>query len=304
MPHLIILLMITLKGTVGCDYTGYLNRYFQFNPILSFQKSTGEYGWYLVEYITYTFSLDYQAYTIAAGAIGLSFLFMAQRKIRYIGFLVFIYQMILVQLGLSGVRQFVAVCILTYAVSIYLFDDQKSFVKFILLIILAASFHISSLAMFFILPFIHKLKRWHIVFIIILCVAGISSDILSSASEKYDTRYLEGSSVSAGAWIRFSITTMLTYFAIKNAPKRLRYLGMTIIIFGIGIGIVNSVGLHRFNYYFLPVVSLLLVKNIREGNVSRIGVTFSYALSFFYFFFWFGLSSYADCFIPYNFFFE
>lgn len=299
-PHFILFLLIALKGQVGCDFTGYLHRYQQFNVVYSLERSTGEYGWYLVEYLTHVNGLSYQTYTIAASIIGISFLFLAQKKIQYIGFLFFIYQMIIVQLGLSGMRQFIAVCVLTYATTIYLFGNQKSILKFLLLIIFAASFHISAIAMLFVLPFIHKLKKSQIVFIVIICIVGLSSDIIGSAGDKYDSRYLEGSSVSSGAWLRFIISCFILILAMAKAPKKLYNLGLTIIFFGIFLGVVNSIALHRFNYYFLPIVCLLLIKNYKSGNVSMKRMHYVYALSAFYFLFWFTFSKYSECFIPYN----
>lgn len=303
-PHFILFLIVALKGLVGCDTLSYFYRYQNFNINKTFEKSTGEFGWYLLEYFTFIYELDYQIYTIFTAIIGFSFLFFAQKKIQYVGFLFFIYQIIVVQLGLSGMRQFIAVCILTYATSIYLFGNQKSIYKFILLIVFAASFHVSVLAMLFVLPFVHKLKKWQITLIIILCIVGFSSDIISSANEKYNTRYLEGVRVSAGAWFRFFISCIILFFAIKNAPKKLLYLGLVIVLFGIILGIINSIALHRFNYYLLSIVCLILIKNFKLGNVTTKKMNYVYGLCIFYFLFWFTFSDYSTCFIPYTFFFE
>ena len=212
--------------------------------------------------------------------------------------------MIVVQLGLSGMRQFIAVCILIYTISIYIYGNQKSIFKFTILIFLAASFHISVLSMFFVLPFIHKLRKGQIILIVIFCIIGLSSDVISSVNEKYDTRYLEGVRVSAGAWIRFAISCVIIFFAVKKAPKKMVNLGLVIICFGIILGIVNTIALHRFNYYFLPIVCLMLIKNYKLGNLTYRRMNYIYALSAFYFLFWFKFSDYSSCVIQYNFFFE
>lgn len=299
-PHFILLAMITLKGSVGCDLMGYLNRYENFDSIRSFQGAQGEFGWYLVEWLTNVLQWDYQMYTVIAGVVGVGFIAKAQGKIKYLGFLVFIYQMIFVQLGLSGLRQFIAVSILIYATTIYIFENQKSFLKFIVLILLAASFHISVLAMVFILPFVFKLKKWQLYFIILLGVAGLTTDALLASVDKYDSRYLEGSSISAGAWIRFGITLIIIKLGLKKSNRNLYYLGLIIAIFGFILGVVNSIALHRFNYYFLPIVCLILIKNYRLGLINQIKMRYVYALSLFYFLFWFIFSDHAFCFIPYN----
>ena len=307
-PHFIIMLIIALKGDVGPDFSGYLHRYDNFDATRSILKSKGEIGWYIVEYLTHVNQWDYQMYTVFTGVVGIGFLMKAQQKIKYLGFLVFIYQMIFIQLGLSGLRQFIALCILVYAISIYMFDNQKSVVKFLGLILLAASFHISALAMGFVLPFIFKLKKKHIFLIVIVCLtalsADISSTILSESADKYDSRYIEGTSFSSGAWIRFVITAIIIKLGITKMNKRLFYLGITILIFGTILGIVNSVALHRFNYYFLPIACLILIKNYRLGIINPIKMKYVYMISIFYFLFWFNFSKYSKSFIPYSIFTE
>lgn len=303
--HFILFFIIAAKGEVGCDYTGYYNRYIEFNPNNPFSEINEEHGWYLVEYFTNIYNLEYQTYTIVAATIGLSFLFFAQKKIKYIGFLFFIYQMIIVQLGLSGVRQFIAVCILTYAIAIYLFENQKSILKFLILIGLAASFHTSVLAMIFILPFIHKLKKSQYILIIIVVAIALSSEIINSASEKYEERYLEDiTRISAGAWYRFIVSSIIGFFSIKGAQKRVVNMGIVVFLFGLFLGVVNSIALHRFNYYFLAIFCLLLIKNYKLGNINTLQMNYVYVLSVFYFLFWFIFSTHSHCFIPYNFFFQ
>lgn len=299
-PTLIVVLMIVLKGQVGCDYTGYLHRYIYFDAERSFMLSKGEVGWYLIEYFTNVNNWGYYMYTVFTGLIGGFFLIKAQKNIKYIGFLAFIFQMILVQLGLSGMRQFIAVCILTYAVSTYIFGDQKSYVKFILLLILGATFHISVLAMGFLLPFLFKLKKRHIFLLGLFCLASLSLDVLSQSVDKYDTRYLEGTSVSSGAWIRFLITVFIIVLGLRKENKKLYNLGIAIIIFGLILGVVNSIALHRFNYYFLPIACMPLIYNYKKGLIKKRKMNYVYGVSLFYFLFWFTFSKYSSCFIPYN----
>ncbi len=309
-PHLIIMAMIAMQGEVGPDYFGYLNRYLNFNVNETFQKSNGEIGWYFIEYLTHVNQWGYHMYSMFAGIIGIGFLLKAQNNIKFFGFLVIIFQQILIQLGLSGLRQFVAVCILIYASSIYFFSSQKSVYKFLFLIVLGATFHVSVLVMGFILIFILKLKTRQTLFLIILSVVAlafdISASVLANTVDKYDVRYLQGTRFSSGAWVRFSITIIIIVMGIyKNtANKELFFLGITIIILGTSLGLVNSIALHRLNYYFLPVGSLILVKNYRFGTVSRMRMRFVYIMSICYFIIWFGFSKYADSFIPYTFFFN
>lgn len=303
LTHLIIFIMIAFKGEVGCDFKGYLHRYLLFHEKISLLLSKGEYGWYLIEYVTYVNNWGYQMYTVFAAIISVGFFFFAQRKIRYIGLIAIIFQMIFVQLGLSGLRQFIAVGILSYAIAIYLFDHQKSFYKFLILILLAASFHISALALVFVLPFLFKFKKYQLFILGAFFLIGASSEIINSSIEKYDTRYIEGTSRSLGAWLRFGITAIILWLGLYKQNKNLYYLSLAILCFGLLMGFVNSIALHRFNYYLFPIACLILIKNYKIGLVNKRRMNITYSINILYFLFWFSTSRYADCFIPYNFFF-
>ena len=302
LAFLILFLMISLKGEVGPDYYGYLVRYDNFDPIDSFLKANLEYSWYLIEYITNVNQWSYQMYTFFSAIIGVSFLVLSQNKIKYIGFLVFIFQLLLVQLGLSGMRQFIAVCILVYAVTIYFFENQKSIIKFLLLIIFAASFHVSALAMTFVLPFLIKLNKKQYLLIFLIVIVGIYSEIFKSDFDKYDFRYLQGSRSSAGAWIRFAITAIITIFGFIKSNRRIYYLGLSILFFGLILGVINTIALHRFNYYLLPIASLILIRNYKLSKIQHKRINYVYVISILYLLFWFTFSNYSDSYIPYTFF--
>ena len=304
LAFLILVLMISLKGEVGPDYYGYLVRYDNFDPIDSFFKANGEYSWYLIEYITNVNQWSYQMYTVFTALIGVGFLVLSLNKIKYIGFLVFIFQLLFVQLGLSGMRQFIAACILVYAVTIYLFENQKSIIKFILLIIFAASFHVSVLTMTFILPFLIKLNKKQFFFIFLIGIIGLSSEILIDNFDKYDTRYLKGSRFSSGAWIRFAITAVIIKFGLIKSNRKVYYLGLSILVFGLILGLVNTIALHRFNYYLLPIACLILIRNYKFSMIRHKTIKYVYVMSILYLLFWFNLSKYADSYVPYRFFFN
>ena len=291
LAFLILFLLISLKGEVGPDYYGYLNRYNFFDPITSFSKVRGEYSWYLIEYIIHVNQWSYQMYSVFTALIG-------------VGFLVFVFQILFVQLGLSGIRQFVAACILLYTVTIYLYENQKSIIKFILLLLFAASFHISALTMVFVLPFLKKLNTKQFVLIFLLGIIGLFSEIVGNNIITYDARYLQTSRLSLGAWIRFAITATIVIFGLVKSNRNLYYLGLSILIFGLILGLVNTIALHRFNFYFLPIACLILLRNYKLSMIRNKTIKYVYVISFFYLIFWFSLSKYADSYIPYTFFFN
>lgn len=304
LAFLILFLLISLKGEVGPDYYGYLVRYDNFDPIDSFLKANLEYNWYLIEYITNVNQWSYQMYTFFTAIIGVVFLVLSQNKIKYIGFLVFIFQILIVQLGLSGMRQFIAACILVYAVTIYLFENQKSIIKFISLIIFAASFHVSVLAMIFVLPFLTKLNKKQYLLIFLMAIVGFYLEIFMVDLIKYDARYLQSSRSSGGAWIRFAITAIIIIFGLVKSNRRIYNLGLSILVFGLILGFVNTISLHRFNFYLLPIASLILIRNYKLSIIRNKRIKYVYVISILYLLFWFTFSNYADFYTPYTFFFN
>ena len=299
-----LMALISLKGDIGPDFSGYLYRYDNFVPSISLLKSKGEIGWFFIEYITYIQKWDYQTYTIFTGVIGIGFLILAQRKIQYLGFLAFIFQILIVQLGLSGMRQFIAVCIVIYATSIYIFENKRSIIKFILLIIFAASFHISALTMLFILPFLIKLNKKQMFFIFLLIIVGLSSEILAANIDKYDSRYLQSTKYSSGAYFRFIITAIIIKLGLIKSNKKLYYLGILLLVFGIVMGFVNTIALHRFNYYLLPISCIILIRNYQLGLINPFKMNFVYLMSIFYLIIFFIYSTHGEAFVPYKFYFE
>jgi len=298
--HFFLFALIALKGEVGPDYHGYLYRYMNFDVSSAFKKAAGEYSWYLIEYFVNINNWDYQFYTFLTALIAVFFLYKAQKKIKYLGFLVFIYQIIIIQLGLSGMRQFIATCIIIYTFSSYIFENRKSGFKFFLLTILASSFHISALTTFIFLPFLINLKRNHFVIIILLASLGLFSEILTPNVEEVDARYFNGIKVSAGAWVRFFLTLSIIRLGMVKDNIKLLRLGYLIGFLGVLIGLFNTVLLHRFNYYFLPISCLILIYNYHQQKINIYKMRLVYIFCIFYFFVWFLLSDYAVSYIPYE----
>lgn len=298
--YIFLFALIALKGQVGPDYYGYLYRYENFDDSNNFKKAAGEVGWYLIEYFVNINNWDYQLYTFFSALIAMFFLFKAQKKIKYFGFLVFIYQVIIIQLGLSGMRQFIATSIIIYSFSSYIFENQKSWYKFFLLTVLAASFHISALTTFIFLPFLISLRSNLSVIIILLASLGLFSEILTPNIEEVDSRYLDGIKVSAGAWVRFIVTLSIIRLGMVKDNIKLLRLGYLIAFMGVLIGVFNTVLLHRFNYYFLPISALILIYNYHQQKINIYKMKLVYIISIFYFFVWFLLSDYAESYIPYE----
>lgn len=305
LTSILIFCLLALKGIVGCDYIGYYYHYIYFNPNETFVKLRGEIGWWYIEYFIYNSGLGYQWYYFISGAIGAFFLFLTQKEIKSTGLLIIIYPIIIIQLGLSGIRQFAAVCLVMFIISKYIFNPPRSIIPFVVTILIAATFHISSIAMFLFLPLLKKLSGIILAVLIISGLLGILSSFSEAVYSTYETAYLyEGARGSNGAWIRFILTALILAIGAYSADAYYLRIAITIILFGLLVGTINSIALHRMNYYLYPLAGLLLIKYFKDDYDNRHILRLCYLLSVVYMFFWFNFSTHSHCLIPYKFFFQ
>lgn len=299
-----LLVVLALKGQVGCDWYGYLNHYVGYDPTETIFTLRGEIGWYSIETLINYMGWDYQWYYVFSGIIGISFLLLAQRHIGSLGFLILIYPIVFIQLGLSGIRQFIAVCIGAYILSRYFFHPPKSIWPYILYTLLAATFHVSAFLLFFILPFLVELKPGLVFVLICMSLIAFTSSFADEVYQTFEYRYVtDRTRVSNGAWIRFFLTSIIISLGIFFSENKYIKLGLAILALGVIIGLFNSIALHRMNYFFVLIAALIILKNARHSPKVKIGLRAAYILSFLYMAFWFSFSTHSHCIVPYSFFF-
>lgn len=204
--------LVSFKGEVGCDDFGYTSRFLNFSPEnFDIIELRGEMLWWLIEYITFIFNLPYYFYYIIGGHIAFLFLYLALRRSNLYTLRV-IFPLIIIQLGLSGIRQFISVAILLYFwVSI---RDKGFSSKSLFILFLAAGFHISALIGALGLLLFTKINFKQAFLIGTLIIIGLSSEVLNSATEVYSNRYFaEGASQSTGAIIRWLLSVSMVFVA-------------------------------------------------------------------------------------------
>jgi hypothetical protein len=299
--YLILFVLLGFKGEVGCDYLGYLGHYMYHNPNETIFKLRGEIGWWYIADIIYRYEMDYQWYYITSAFISCFFIFLAQSNVKSFGLILLLYPLIFLQLGMSGIRQFIAVSIIIYTLSLYMFKKQESIIPYIILIVIAATFHISALILLIFLPFLMRVKTYIIVILIIAGVGGMMSSLAGEVLAQYDIRYLgEVARTSSGAWYRFALTVFIILMTIFRKNSHYFKLGMTIIIIGTVLGIFNSIALHRFNFYLYPIAVLIVLSNVRNNRNQIPVLRISYAMIIGYMIFWFNFSTHSSCIIPYK----
>ena len=168
---------------------------------------------------------------------------------------------------------------------------------------MASSFHFSASVMLCLLPFFVKTSIRSIILLGIAATTFMYFNIVQENVEKFDSRYVDTVKLSSGAWIRFLLTSIIIFFGLNKTNKKLYYLGLFLLVFGIAIGSVDSVALHRFNYYLLPISSMILIRNYQIGLINQLKIKFVYIMSILYLIFYFGYSSHGHAYLPYSTFF-
>lgn len=302
-----------LREFVGCDYMGYLNRYDaeRFGDLGTTFRAN-ELGF---ELITQAFAQSgasffaFQAFVSAI--IVICYLRFASRHPYPMLIVALMLPLLVVQLGMSGLRQAMAVGLVLLAFDAFI---EKRRILTATWIIAAFLFH-SSAIVFLPIAFIAgrqiSLPRLIAAFAILAPVAAF---LLGDRAAIYSNRYVEqiyGEQDANGAWFRYALSVIPTLFflyhreRIKEAyPKQYQLLLVgALFVASLSLtALISTVALHRFNYYALPLAILMAVYGTKavatrpaSMRLAWLGIFGGYMLS------WFLLSSHAErCYIPYQ----
>jgi hypothetical protein len=138
-------LVIGLRYYVGGDYVGYLDDYNSFNIANSFKDSRYELGYYSLMYLLKFLSLSYPFLFLTVSFLQILFVYKWAKNYKYLlPWIVFFYFTTLYLFeSMNVMRQALAFSILLFS-TIYI--QKTQLIRFILLVLLAASFHKSALS--------------------------------------------------------------------------------------------------------------------------------------------------------------
>ena len=229
-------------------------------------------------------------------------------------FLVLAFPVLMVQLGMSGIRQALALGFLVVSLTSFV---NSSRVWTAIWILVAAQFHTSAVVF---LPMSlmagrHLSTRRLIAAMVILGPAVLF--LLQERLDVYSDRYIEqiyGENSASGAWLRYALVSLPFLFFVfwhreikVLVPKlyELLRLFMMITFLMLPVGLISSVALHRLVFYVMPVsilalcyVSQVAAMKFRVRPIAHLvplGVYGSYIVV------WFAFSSKASsCYVPYQ----
>lgn len=156
----VLALFAALRWGVGTDWDAYYNFYKELHY-------PGEPGYNLVNNIFSSLAVNYSAFLFIVNVTALSLMAIFLLRHSYIplfAFLIF-YSDLFLYLNFSGIRQAISLSIALFA---YQYAERRDLTKFVLFVLLAASFHVSALA--FSLVYVLPRQRMQVSTIVFLAV--------------------------------------------------------------------------------------------------------------------------------------
>jgi len=313
---LFLLLFMGTRYYVGCDYTGYLNRYEEtsIHTPLTGAFALPEWGFELIVIGVVTSGLDFVWVNIVSSAIMLCCWFYFIRQFpNPLMILALLFPVIIMQLGMSGLRQALSVSFVMVA-SISFINQKRLATAF--WILFAAQFHSSA---YILLP-LAALAGARISFGRLTWTAvallPIALFLLGDRIDTYQDRYIEqiyGDQSSGGAVFRYFLVLIPTVLFFLNLQKMEeafpRYHGLLTIfnlatISAAPLIFLSTFALHRFSFYLMPfsiVTFICVIRVMFKPEDLRLGLLLPPAVYAVYAIGWQTLSGhYQSCYVPYQ----
>lgn len=316
-PFLLFLLwFMGWRFNVGCDFFGYLSRYDNVFPWTSpfTYLDKREAGF---EFLTAFLKVNGYSYlwlNVAASLIMLACYFRYFRVSQQpLAELALLFPVIILQLSMSGLRQGIAVAMLTAACAEFIKGRRLGTAIWI---ILAAQFHTSA-AIFLPLALMAgrsiSLKR---LIAAVAILAPLAMYLMGEGFEDYTDQYvrqIHGETSSRGALPRYLLILLPSLFFWKfrdafaeKMPKwQPLFQAFSLGVFFIApLFLVSSLIVHRLSFYFMPVSIMIaanayrVVKSDPQKSLVKIAPFLVYGV---YLAAWLQFSQHAGrCYLPYN----
>ncbi|MBO5439475.1 MAG: EpsG family protein [Clostridia bacterium] len=274
---ILLTLLICRDKTIGVDLSSYLPR-FNFVKNLSFanifKEFEGEHGYWLLNKVISIFTTDDQWFIAIMAAISLlpiARLYIKESENALLSISIFL---ILPNFSMmfSGLRQAIAIAIVAMS---FKFVKEKKLILFMLVILLAMTFHTSAFIAFLLYPIYHmnitKAKLFVFVPAILLVlifnkpIFEFLLQFLGDYGEKYP--YEE-----TGAYtmiILFALFLIFAFFVPKEENMDKNTIGLrniSVIVLMLQIFALSNFVAMRMNYYFIIFLPLLIPKVINRSH--------------------------------------
>lgn len=289
------LLMGLRSSTVGIDTIQYENRYNNFEYMLNSSRYASEAGFNIFNYIFNKLGFSFQMYLVVVSLILMVLLlsFFKSSKNQFFSIYIFITIGVFVMF-MSGMRQSLAV---VFCLTSLKFINDKKFIRAILLIALAISFH-NSAFIFVIMLLLYKIRLSKKQVAIMLLIASASLFywrlIIGIMPYFMPVRYTD-----YALEIGYQMNNLLLVVAIaipvfclvmnvRDIEEDGKFNHMTSLLFCMSafnilftIMAMSSNQIGRLAYYFVNANSILIPNTLEGINDKRIKIIFYYTIAAF-----------------------
>jgi hypothetical protein len=312
---LFVALFAGTRIRVGCDYFSYLMRFQNIERFPGWTEllSEGEAGFRGLSIFLKSNDFSYSALILICSSLYMFCMFRFSRLARWpVALLALSFPILVIQLGMSGIRQAVATGFLLLAIASFV-EGRRLWVA--VWILVAWQFHTSAIIFLPLVMLVGKsISAPRIVSALVL-LGPVVILLAQDRFEVYNDRYIQqsyGENASSGAWLRYGVIVACftafrwRYQAVKAQYPELFQVLRLFMFIGIALlpmGLVSTVALHRMVFYVMPVAILaVLVAAATLRGTTRTallgGVAFAFGA---YLLVWFSYSRHARmCYIPYN----
>lgn len=301
---------------VGCDFASYLARFENTLTELSYKQTVlaPEAGFQFLIASVKALGLPYVWLNVCASLILLiCMLFFCRAHRSPLMVLALLFPIVIVQLGMSGLRQALAVGFLM-AASVPFMQGNRVWTG--VLILVGAQFH-ASVIIFLPMAFLagRPISAPRIL-AALMVLSPVAAYLLADRLEVYSERYIDevsGAISSGGGRIRFVLMLIPALFFMRfHARVRAKFphvygllkLFVLITLSLIPVAVLSSIALHRLNYFVMPFSILTYVylsfaifpaSERTIGRLLPVLIFGSYSIA------WFLTSRHADiCYLPYQ----
>lgn len=311
----IILFMVTaFRFQVGCDWAGY---YFNYEMVESLPANevflNSDVAWWALLLGIVSLDLPYPVANIVPAIIlfwGLWHL--AKNQPDPMTVLIFAVPIIVMGLGMSGIRQGAALGLLCFAFTAL---RNGRLLRFTLFVLAATLWHSSAIAFIILLPFvITRDIRRRLLLLALLTVPAALILLSTSAADVAFERYTgEDASSAAGAPVRLGVAAVTGLFylfflrpkwkAVLPSDSAVMTIFALAMVASPALIPVSSVIADRLGYYVMipQIVILGSVPYFLKGRTLFAAQVFAFSLMAGYIFVWAGFSSmFEQCYVPYQ----
>ena len=264
-----LFLFMGWRDHIGCDFTGYLNRFESISPYATLGEAIKpeEAGFQLLITAVRIYGLDYHWLNVFASAIiAAATYYFARHFPRPMALIACLFPVIVLQLSMSGIRQGIAVSLLLVATIQFLKGRKLATALWILA---AAEFHTSALIF---LPAALLAGSAVSTFRLVVAVAvltPLSMALMGDQLADYSDQYVDqiyGKSSSDGAIYRYVLVLIpFAWFLARMPAMRALYPAefeffKLNAIFCLSLApafAVSSLIVHRLTFYIMPISVLL-----------------------------------------------